>query len=373
MVDLLKMGEFVVSKKVDEKKLIHLKHLKSKFSNSSLDLTIIPTLSCNFACIYCYEKEVISNEYMSKENQEAVIEFIKEQAPFISNLHITWYGGEPLLALSIIESLTKKILNISSKYSIEYSASIVTNGYLLSKNTLSILQESLVKDMQITLDGIAQTHDMRRPLKGKNSGTFHQIIKNLVDGKELLPKEVILRINTDKDNMKEAYALVDYLKTKGLIEYVSPYLGKVENHNDCYSDAICLSESKYAKESINFIAKAYPSITDFHPKPIYNFCGADFANSYTINYDGSLYKCWQDIGRTDKIIGHIQSEFIKESSVIFDYVLYDPFNNEKCSKCKYLPICLGGCPKRRNSLSNENCDKIREHISSYIELASQEW
>lgn len=310
---------------------------------------------------------------MSKENQETVIEFIREQAPFISNLHITWYGGEPLLALSIIESLTKRILDISSKHNIEYSASIVTNGYLLSNNTLNILKESLVKDMQITLDGMGQTHDMRRPLKVKKGGTFDQIIKNLVDGKELLPKEVSLRINTDENNINEAYALVDYLKSKGLLEYVSPYLGKVENHNDCYSDAICLSESKYVKTAINLMAKVYPSITDFHPKPIYNFCGADLVNSYTINYDGSLYKCWEDIGRTEKVIGHIQREFLKESNVIFEYVLYDTFNNEKCYECKYLPLCLGGCPRRRNSLSNENCEKIREHISTYIELASQEW
>lgn len=367
------MGEFIISKNIDEKRLIHLECLKRKFSDSSLDLTLIPTLSCNFACIYCYEKEVISNEYMSKQNQDAVIEFISEQAPFISNLHITWYGGEPLLALSIIESLTKKFLNISSKHNIKYSASIVTNGYLLSNSTLNILKECLVKNIQITLDGMTQTHDIRRPLKDNKGGTFDKIIKNLEVGKELLPKDVMLRINTDKDNIEEAYALVDYLNSKDLLAYVSPYLGKVENQNDCYSDAKCLTESKYVKTAINLIAKAYPSITDFHPKPTYNFCGADFANSYTINYDGSLYKCWEDIGRTDKIIGHIQSGLLKESNVMYDYVLYDIFNNEKCSNCRYLPICLGGCPRKRKSSTNENCERIREYISSYIELASQEW
>lgn len=373
LIELLKMGEFVIPEKIDEKKLIHLEYLKSKFSNTSLDLTVIPTLSCNFACIYCYEKGIISNEYMSKENQRALLEFINQQAPFISNLHITWYGGEPLLALSMIESMTEEILNICSKHSIKYAASIVTNGYLLSKNTLGILEKNLVKDIQITLDGMAETHDIRRPLKDEKCGTFYKIIENLIDGKELLPEEVMLRINVDKDNINEAYDLIDFLKSKDLMGYVSPYLGKIENHNDCYSEPICLSEIKYAESTINFMAKAYPSLLDFHPKPIFNFCGADFVNSYTINFDGSLYKCWEDIGIADRIIGHIQNESIEKEGVFFDYILYDPFNNESCSECKHLPLCLGGCPRRRNKTSSESCDKIREHLRRYMELASQKW
>lgn len=129
---------------------------------------------------------------------------------------------------------------------------------------LKLLKKSLVKDMQITLDGMAKTHDVRRPLRDVNSGTFHHIMQNLVDGKDILPEKVSLRINVDEDNIYEAYDLVDFLERVNLKGYVSPYLGKVENYNNCYVDTVCLTESKYSKGSIDFLGKAYSSLEDFH-------------------------------------------------------------------------------------------------------------
>lgn len=146
LIQLLKIGEFVIPKEVDEKNLIRLQSLKTKFSASHLDLTIIPTSDCNFACVYCYEKDFVSNQYINKDNQEALLDFISGKASLISNLHITWYGGEPLLALSIIESLTEGILDICSRHNVQYSASMVTNGYLLSKTTLHTLRKIMVRE-----------------------------------------------------------------------------------------------------------------------------------------------------------------------------------------------------------------------------------
>lgn len=93
IVEMLKAGEFIISSRIDEKSLIRFEYLKAKFSTNSLDLTIIPTLDCNFACIYCYEKGLSNKEYIGKENKEAIVAFVREQATVISNLHVTWYGG----------------------------------------------------------------------------------------------------------------------------------------------------------------------------------------------------------------------------------------------------------------------------------------
>ncbi len=36
-----------------------------------------------------------------------------------------------------------------------------------------------------------------------------------------------------------------------------------------------------------------------------------------------------------------------EASAPHDYPSYDPFASSTCSQCRYLPNCLGGCPKEK--------------------------
>lgn len=46
------------------------------FCDKTLSLIIAPTLSCNFACPYCYEKSLPAN--IMKENvEDAIVDFIK--------------------------------------------------------------------------------------------------------------------------------------------------------------------------------------------------------------------------------------------------------------------------------------------------------
>ncbi len=174
---LLENG-FVVEDGVSELDMIRYDMLRTRFGNRSLVLTITPTLNCNFGCQYCYEKDVVQNQYMSEETQNAIIQYIETNAFAEGDLHINWYGGEPLLALDIIDKLSKRILQICNKKKIKYDAEIITNGYLLTENVVEKLLESEVWKIQITLDGNKETHNQRRPLlNGK--GTYDVIWENI--------------------------------------------------------------------------------------------------------------------------------------------------------------------------------------------------
>ena len=96
----------------------------------------------------------------------------------MEKLVITWYGGEPLLAIEPIEELTYKFKEICKQFNIEYSASIITNGYLLTESVCDMLLELDITDAQITLDGNAKIHNSRRPL-ANGGNTYDTIINNL--------------------------------------------------------------------------------------------------------------------------------------------------------------------------------------------------
>lgn len=104
----LKTGGFLIDDSIDEKAILKYEQLCSRYSRSHLSLVIAATSNCNFRCVYCYERSVLRASTMSEATQEAIVKFVESEAPHLESFTVTWYGGEPLLALDIIESLSKE-------------------------------------------------------------------------------------------------------------------------------------------------------------------------------------------------------------------------------------------------------------------------
>lgn len=77
---------------------------------AALHLILFPTEKCNFRCTYCYEDFEIGK--MSPEIVQAIKTLLSHRASSLSRLEISWFGGEPLLARDVIESITLHILSI---------------------------------------------------------------------------------------------------------------------------------------------------------------------------------------------------------------------------------------------------------------------
>lgn len=82
----------------------------------------------------------------------------------------------------------------------EYSAGIITNGYLLTQENADLLERCKVKSAQITLDGVGEAHDKTRHLTG-GGATFGCITDNLRQGK--LDFSVSIRHNVHAGNIGE--------------------------------------------------------------------------------------------------------------------------------------------------------------------------
>lgn len=179
LVKSLKEGFFLIDDNVDELKILRFEMYRDRMDENTLTLTIAPTSNCNFRCIYCYEKESIRNKSMTKETEDAIVNFIEQLKDDISSLSIAWYGGEPLMRFDIIERLSKKIIRLCKENDIKYFSSIVTNGYLLNEEMAKKIKDCNISKIQITIDGPQEIHDKRRIL-ANGDGTFEKILNNII-------------------------------------------------------------------------------------------------------------------------------------------------------------------------------------------------
>ena len=360
----LKMGSFLIDDDVNELERLRFRMLSSRYNTDYLSLTIAPTADCNFRCSYCYEKDVIKPDYMTEEVQNAIIAMVQNRAKTISHLHVTWYGGEPLMSIDAIENLSKEFIDICDENNITYNANIITNGYLLTEDNVKMLNNLKVTSMQVTIDGGREVHDVRRPFVD-GSGTFDTIIQNLIDNKGILPP-IGLRINIDKDNLSSAKEMHKILIDNELTEKVNIHLGKVVKGNEDYDELKCFNTCDFSREEFSYYTELGLDFMWRYPRSVSNVCAADSINSHIIGADGRLYKCWADIGNHERCVGSLKNDAKANDGVFLNYILFDPTVDNMCSKCNLLPVCMGGCPYKRLNNEGDKCSVYMFVLEDYL-------
>lgn len=338
---------FIVDYETDELAILKYRLNSQRYSKDILRLTIAPTMDCNFNCFYCYEKEIDSdkNTSMSVEVQDQLLDFIKKRSENIRELNIVWYGGEPLLSFEIIKNLSNSLIELCNSKEINYSSMMVTNGYLLDHFDPEEIIDIGIETIQITIDGPEKIHNERRVLlNGKK--TYNKLIENINKYQESI--DIVIRINVDKSNASSLETLLEEFK-KHNINKVMINLAPVTNYINT-SDKSCLTTEEFVKisEGFNRLCEenGIPSKNNDIEK-ISNFCDADSLNSFVIDSEGYIYKCWQNIGVKSLSINNLVGNNNKNNRLYFDYLTYDVTEDKICKQCSYLPICMGGCPHNR--------------------------
>lgn len=329
-------GGMIVPDEYDEKAVLNFNHMIHRLRHDSLGLTIAPTSDCNFRCPYCYEKG-IKHINMDSKTMEGAFEFAKKQNK--NKLSVTWYGGEPSLCLDEIMYLSDLFIDYYGKDN--YSASMVSNGYLLNRDVALMLKEKNLTSVQITIDGPKESHDKRRIFMD-GSGTFDIILKNIENIYDIL--DIVVRINVDRSNIDQTIELINCLKSRGLLDKIKFYLAPVSDINSEKKNCNCFTQKEFSEFEINI----YQKFQEYHPiKPPFitlGICGAISMDSFVIAPDGKLYKCWDEIGREGAEVGTVFDGITNQLNLI-KWLSYDIRNyNSECDDCKNLPTCYGGCP-----------------------------
>jgi uncharacterized protein len=344
----------------------------SRFDNSSLTLTIAPTMACNFCCSYCYEGNRVHNSVMSDEIMDAIINYIKMKE--VKSLHLYWYGGEPLCAWPKILQFNERIkeLNIPN-----YTQRIVTNGSLMDEEKIKYFIDNDFKTVQITLDGNEEVQNKRRPMKsGGNS--YAAIIGNLDKAYKYCKENnktinIVIRINIDQDNI-DIYPCLHKMLEERYEGMFSIYPSFVKNYleADCHANN-CLTFEKSADFIIN-LSKKYGiyTLSLFPKQNIILSCPAQKVNTYVIGSNGDMYKCWDDICIESRKLGNILTGIKDTHNINPLFVMKSSaFENEKCKNCLFLFSCMGGCARSR--FTNEEAKYEVNPLCHYITNNPQEF
>ncbi|RDD31141.1 radical SAM/SPASM domain-containing protein [Prosthecochloris sp. ZM] len=381
-MELLEKKGILAERQDEQLKLMESRYQRNAtcFSTATLSLTICPTLACNFACPYCFEQSQNDETIMRDETIAALAEFIKQHHD-ARTLTVSWYGGEATLAFDVIDRLTKKFIELYPDYD---NAGMVTNAYLLDQEKIDRLKALKITSIQITLDGSEATHNKRRMLKN-GGATYERILHNI----DLLMNSswegsCAIRVNVDKTNQEEYAALhtelLERYKGKDLSVYPG-YVNTFEGHD--YSDQCGFDNSDRAAFTLNQYQKEgiVPKNGFFPGSGVHNTCAATNHYFYVVSPNGELYKCWEDVGQADSAIGSVhEDKFVTNPELVARYSIgTDPFNDSGCMECRVLPICGGGCVRKRLRRQHygekgiDYCSPLKESLTDYLDAYIDTW
>ncbi len=366
-ITTLKSGGFIIDKTSDELLPIIHRFYSKMFDGRALNLSIAPTMKCNFNCFYCFEEGNKNYGIMTDSVANKIVDFIAAQRDKYIVLH--WFGGEPLLGFNQIKNISNQL----NKLGIKYTSTIITNGSLLSKKVILELDDIHLQYIQISLDGIAKDHDRRRTFKNGNP-SFDLIISNLRNLMDMTAIRVCIHVTVDHTNEAAYKDVTEYMKAN-FSEYVKSKritIGHnyVQNRTGFDTSGSCFSSDQILIDEIANLR--HKTGTAKAPKlpGLASPCMFRCSGSYAIDSKGFIYQCLEHLGNPQFNIGNIVEGKISKSKLIETSCANLPFEDDECHKCAYLPICIGGCPadriKVKSGLANTCCSVHKDKLQKLL-------
>lgn len=371
---------FIVRDDIDEKVRATFLH-QSMHRRDSLHLVLLPSEACNFRCVYCYED--FSRGNMTTSTVNGLKKYIDQHGKYLRNLTVSWFGGEPLLGLDIINELSNSFLNAARIFDFSYGAEIATNGYLLTKEKVEQLLENGVNQFMITIDGLAQVHNQRRHL-ANGTGSYETILENLQHMKEIQGEfEVTIRTNFDEDSLQSIPQFIIELKQligddrrfKLFFRPVARWGGQ-NDHNlpVCNQQTIDEKIWEFTEEAIE-AGVSMSSLIARSLQPTASVCYAAKPNSMIVASDGRIYKCTLAFHDGENQLGRLN----EDGTVEIDYdklarwTTIGEETDEQCQSCFFRPACQGNhCPYYRKTTGQRPCSHEKRQIKKVLQLIAKD-
>jgi uncharacterized protein len=265
---------------------------------------------------------------------------------------------------------------------------VVTNGYTLA-DYMDVLGNAPIREIQVTLDGIGEVHDRRRPLKG-GQPTFERIVPG-IDQALANGLTVNLRVVLDRENIDALPELARFARERGWTGHprFKTQLGRNYELHTCQTNPAHLYGRVELYEKLYSLIKAHPDILEFHrpafslsrflwengelPDPLFDSCPG-CKSEWAFDYTGRIYACTATVGKTGEELGTFFPEVSTDRSRIEEWQKRDVTSVAACRDCSLALACGGGCAavakNTSGSLLAPDCRPVRELLEMGISLYS---
>jgi uncharacterized protein len=352
LAQVLADGGHILGTNIDELTLVRFMYDAARSNNTSLNLTIAPTMACNFACGYCFQGLNKPTKKMSSEVEDAIINFVKAKSD-LRSLNVVWYGGEPLMGKESIFKISDSLIAYCDMKGIVYTAGIVSNAYFLTGSVAGQLHSRRVKWVQITLDGDKDTHNQMRPLTS-GGGTYDKILDNMAATLDATPMAINVRVNVGLRNIDNVSHMLDVLverkfaRRPNFVVYFAPIEASTPESGSAFEEKMIRAEFNRAVLGLEEKARKLGfASTVAAPTGFLGMCVAASKGGYVLTANGDVHKCWETAHDASKRTGTIfEPEKLHSSVNATIWQQWTPFDNDTCKSCKILPMCGGHCAHR---------------------------
>ncbi|GAA2683817.1 hypothetical protein GCM10010412_069740 [Nonomuraea recticatena] len=283
------------------------REMVTSFRNDRLHLILLPTEQCNFRCTYCYEDFAIGR--MRPEVVQGVKNLIDRRAGELTHLQISWFGGEPMLARSVVEEVASHASAVQrASTDLRYDSDMTTNGYLLDGSAAEHLAELGIRRYQVSLDGPSHHHDRTR-VRADGRGSFEQIWRNLLSIRDSsVNARILLRVHLTPANLSAMPSFLTRLRDVFLADpRFLVYLKRVVRlggPNDSSMD-VCDPDDERLAALEEIVLGGDRSDGLFEPEEV---CYASRANSLLVRADGRLGKCTVGLSHPANTVGRLRPD-----------------------------------------------------------------
>lgn len=349
-----------------------------------VQLFFVPSYACNFACSYCYQEGYEPHrEAFQADLVDAFFAYIDTEFAGRKK-YITVFGGEPLLPGEGTRKTLTRLLAEAAKRSLD--TAIVTNGYHLQEY-LPLLAQSRIREIQVTLDGVGEAHDQRRPHKG--GGSSFDRICSAIDATLAAGMPINLRMVLDQENIGELPRLAAFAKARGWT--ASPLfktqLGRNYELHYCQKGNTKLYSRLSLYQDIYALAKQNPAILEFHkpafsvakflwengemPEPLFDACPGT-KTEWAFDFTGNIYACTATVGKSGEELGSFYPTISRKQDIIDEWESRDVTSIPECKDCSLKLSCGGGCASAAKNKSGRihspDCRPVKELLEYGMEL-----
>jgi uncharacterized protein len=223
------------------------KQINAKLFPPITALELIVTEDCNLRCAYCFEKDMIGRKKMSLKVAQAAIDLLFDYSQEENDLYITYFGGEPLLNIPLIKSITEYVEKKEELSGKKVEFGMTSNGILLNESMAEYLARHKI-NVLLSIDGSKLSHDLCRVDK-KGRGTFERSMEGLKMLKRFQPW-IGTRMTVVPSNVQRLYEDVVELHDLGINQFII-----------CHATGI-----EWSKEDIESFGSQMRRISDWYKR-----------------------------------------------------------------------------------------------------------